>query len=46
MKVYSSDINIDVYGHAQNRANPLLKVTGTSNKVCVDCIVSPLGGDK
>ncbi len=44
MKVYSSYINIDVYAH--NRARPLLKVTGASNNVCVDCIVSPLGGDK
>ncbi len=41
-EVYSLDINIDVYGSDQNRANPLLKV----NNVCVDCIVSPLGGDR
>ncbi len=24
----------------------LWKLTGASNNVCVDCIVSPLGGDK
>ncbi len=30
----------------QNRANCLLRVTGALNNVCVDCIVSPLGGDK
>ncbi len=34
MKVYSSDINIDVNGSEQNGANPLLKVTGDSNNVC------------
>ncbi len=33
MKVYSSDINIDVHGSDQNRANPLLKLTGTSNRL-------------
>ncbi len=35
MKVYSSDINIDVYGSDQNRANHILKETGASNKVCL-----------
>ncbi len=45
MKVYISDINIDVYGSDQNRANPLLKVIGASNNV-VDYIVSPLGSQK
>ncbi len=45
MKVYSSDINIDVYSSDQNRASHLLKVTGASNNVCVDYIVSPLGGN-
>ncbi len=35
MKVYSLDINIDVYGSDQNRANPLLKVTGALNNVNV-----------
>ncbi len=34
MKVYSSDINIDVNGSEQNEANPLLKVTGASYNVC------------
>ncbi len=43
--VYSSDIKIEVYGSNPNRANVLLKVTGASNNVCVDCIVS-LGGNK
>ncbi len=46
MKVYSSDINNDVYGSDQNRVNPLFNVTGASNNVCVDSIVSTLGGDK
>ncbi len=46
IKVYSSATNIDVYGSDQNRATHLLKATGASNNVCVDCIVSPLGGDK
>ncbi len=46
MKVYSSYINTDVYGSKQNSTNPLLKVTGALNNVCVDCIVSPLGGDR
>ncbi len=46
IKVYSSATNIDVYGSDQNRATHLLKATGASNNVCVDCIISPLGGDK
>ncbi len=46
IKVYSSDINIDVYSSNQNRANHLLKVTSVSNNVYVDYIVLPLGGDK
>ncbi len=46
IKVYSSATNIDVYGSDQNRTTHLLKATGASNNVCVDCIISPLGGDK
>ncbi len=46
MKVYSLDINTDVYVSDQNRANHLLKVIHASNNVCVGYIVSPLGGDK
>ncbi len=38
MKFHSSDMNIDVYGSDQNGANPLLKVTGASNDICVECI--------
>ncbi len=46
LKVYSSDINMEVYGSSQNIANHLLKVIGASSNVCVHYIVSPLGGDK
>lgn len=46
MKVHNLNINNDVYASDQNSANHLLKVTGASNNVCVDYIVSPLGGDK
>ncbi len=46
MKVYSLDVNIDVYGSDQNRANHLLKVICASNNVCVGYIVSPLGSNK
>ncbi len=37
VRIYSSGINIDVWW--RSRSNPLLKVTGASNNVCVDCIV-------
>ncbi len=40
IKVSSSATNIDVYGSDQNRATHLLKATGASNNVCVDCIIS------
>ncbi len=47
IKGYSSYINTDVYGRDQNTASHLLKVkVGASNNVCVNCIVSPLDGNK